>query len=143
MSIPSVILTKAEDCPESLDRSLVNAYRTAEFRVFVGDQEWVLHHGERHPQLETWMKQRGLTGLAIITACNPGSVPLEEAENRRRNKELEQEIKALGLLFGPALNQSADGKWPEPGFWIANISQGQAITMGLLFGQAAVVWAGG
>lgn len=143
MSIPSVILTKAEDCPESLDRSLVNAYRTAEFRVFVGDQEWVLHHGERHSQLEKWMQQSGLTGLAIITACNPGSVPLEEAENRRRNTELEQEIKALGRHFGPALNQSADGEWPEPGFWIANISLDEAIALGRQFGQAAVVWAGG
>jgi hypothetical protein len=142
MSIPRVILTKPEDCPDWLDRSPVNAYWAAEYRVFMEDEEWILRHGEPHLPLEKWMQWRGFSSLAIVTAYNPGSVLLDEAENHGRHVELEQEIKALGLPFGLALNQSAEGEWPEPGFWIAGMSLEEAVALGVQFGQAAVVWVG-
>ncbi|MCC7465504.1 MAG: DUF3293 domain-containing protein [Saprospiraceae bacterium] len=142
MSIPRVILTIPEDCPEWLDRSLLNAYWGAEYRVFTEHEEWILRHGEPHLSLEKWMQLRGFSSLAIVTACNPGSVLLEDAENRRRNAALEQDIRLLGLPFGPALNQSAEGEWPEPGFWIAGISLEEAVALGVRFGQNGVVWVG-
>lgn len=108
--------------------------------MFISDEAWILRNGEPHPALAMWMQKNGFSSLAIITAYNPGSVLLEESENRRRNVILEQMIQELGLPYGPALNQAPDGGWQEPGFWVAGIGLEAAVALGREFRQAAICW---
>ncbi|MBN8680973.1 MAG: DUF3293 domain-containing protein [Chitinophagales bacterium] len=125
---------------QALDASLQAAYEQAEYRIFVSGEEWIMRQGEQHGELENWLEERGFVSLAIVTAYNPGSVLLEEAENRQRNAAMEQVLQELALPYGPALNQAPDGGWQEPGFWVAGIGLEAAVALGREFGQAAIWW---
>jgi heme exporter protein A len=49
----------------------------------------------------------------VITACNPGSRRLSDADNARRMAELDAELAASGLHAYPARNADAEGRWSE------------------------------
>ncbi len=74
---------------------------------------------------------------AVLTACNPGSVPLPVEENRARQARLQSELDALGLRWRPARNHAADGSWAEPACWIADIAPARLDDLAARFGQNA------
>jgi len=80
---------------------------------------------------------------AIITARNPGSKRLSEAENVKRDAALAQELSSRGLVASPAVNSAADGSWSEPGSLVLSLSRAVALAIGRRFGQRAIVWASG
>ncbi len=81
--------------------------------------------------------------FVLVTAYNPHSNPLPDAENRRRNRTLEKELRARGLSFAPSSGASPDGVWWEPGFAVFGLSSGEALALGRQHGQHAVVWGEG
>jgi hypothetical protein len=77
----------------------------------------------------------------FITACNPGSVPLPDAENAERMARLEAEVHAAGFRFQRGEGVGRDGSWPpEPSLLILNADEPAASEFGRRFGQAAVVF---
>ena len=95
---------------------LLQAYLSACYRN--GRNAHGLRVGQRHPG------PAPDTGLvhAQISACNPGSLLLRDDENTERNQELARRLAHRRIPAWPALNVSDDGGWPEPGFWIENIT---------------------
>lgn len=83
----------------------------------------------------------GLAGnpwpAALISACNPFSQRLPEAENAMRQQQLQQQIEAGGWRCWPARGRATDSSWVEPGFLVlAPLAQVDA--WGRAFGQHAV-----
>ena len=99
---------------------LDEAYRRAIYRVHLPAGDLDVRVGEPAPELDRFLASLGATSWAWLTAFNPGSVRLPEAENRRRLARLRAELERPGwtVLDGVALDP--DGLWPdEPSFLVA------------------------
>jgi hypothetical protein len=79
---------------------------------------------------------------AFLTAWNPLPEILSEAENKRRNLELEEDFKALDLIYHQGIGISEDGNWQEDSFFIENCSEEKANELAEKYGQLAFVWGG-
>ncbi len=81
--------------------------------------------------------------FAIITAHNPRSERLSDAENQRRHEELQRDLQALGLEHLPSIGASPDGTWVEEGFAVFDVGLAQALELGRKYGQHAILWGEG
>jgi len=77
---------------------------------------------------------------AVISARNPMSVALEEAENQDRDRRLATMLREQGAAWNPAEGRSSDGKWREPSSVVWGLTCGAAREIGRRFEQRAVVW---
>lgn len=75
----------------------------------------------------------------LLTPCNPGSVPLDTAENDARLAALRRELMRLGWPHLPALNRAADGSWPEAGFCLLDADPAAVRALARRYGQHAIV----
>jgi len=94
---------------------LEKAYHRAIYRVRIGARAIDLRVGEASPALDAELDARGVRCWAWLTAVNPGSCRLPDADNRRRLATLDAELAARGrvALRGEALDPA--GAWPaEP-----------------------------
>jgi hypothetical protein len=77
---------------------------------------------------------------AYVTASNPGSRRLSDEDNSARQRELEGDVARLGLSAYPGEGVADDGRWaPEPSLLIVGIARGDAVRLGMRYGQAAIV----
>ena len=75
-----------------------------------------------------------------MTAVNPGSRRLSEAENELRLERLEGRLLALGHRFVPGVALDPDGTWPaEPSFLVLEVDEAVLSGVAGEFGQAAFV----
>jgi hypothetical protein len=81
-----------------------------------------------------------LENWAFITAWNPSPDILSLEENQNRNKQLEQDIKQLGLKYSLGLGISKDGNWSEESIFIENIDIYKANELSSKYGQLAFVY---
>jgi hypothetical protein len=139
MSKPVAKIGKVEDSPDWLDRRLVEAYLRTTYRAVSPFFE--IKIGVKNAAFEKWLEERGFKTYAFITAWNPRSKMLSEAENRLKNKDLEADLKKVTRLVAPALNVPAASDWPpEESFLALGISPEDVIELGKKFTQNAVVW---
>jgi len=89
---------------------------------------------------KTIPKLNHLESWAFLTAWNPLPVILSEAENKRRNLELEDDIKALDLKYNLGVGISQDENWKEDSFFIENCTEEKANELAVKYGQLAYVW---
>lgn len=80
---------------------------------------------------------------AIITAFNPGSIPLGCTENARRDHELLNAIRALGRTHTRTESSDPRGRWREPGWLIEETQRDEILQLAHRFGQRAVLFAAG
>lgn len=76
--------------------------------------------------------------IHVVTAWNPGSRPLDRAENAARNAALEAELRGLGVTWHPAHGCSPDGSWCEDSVALSGWRREDACALGRRHGQAAV-----
>jgi len=81
----------------------------------------------------------GIKGLvfAIITAWNPMNEKLGLDENRRRNEELQRHLRRTDYVFYPS--RGVLGDHCEESFTVENMPESEALRLGSLFEQYAVV----
>ncbi len=77
-------------------------------------------------------------GLIILTAANPESKNLSEAENLKRNRELKTLLDRLGSPVYPARGFDPKSKWSEDGFAINMIHQEKLFAVCKRFKQNAL-----
>ena len=119
------------------DHPLKEAYETTDYRV--GDR-FTIRCGERSPPLDALLAESGHDTWAFITAWNPGSIALDDAENRRRMTDLAGRIALLGLPMLEGEGLGTGGDWPsEPSLLVLGIGASEALALGREFGQVAVV----
>ena len=79
--------------------------------------------------------------VVIVTAWNPDSIILPEAENQACNQRLVAELNRLGVTLWPAVGCDLDSPHHEDGFAVSGLTLEEGVTLGAGHGQAAVfVW---
>ena len=119
--------------------SLLEAYLGSTYRFRESGRAVELRIGVRSENLATFHAARSVQSSALITAWNPRSEPLPEAENQRRNARLEADVRALGLDCVPA--EGREGDWKELGFLVPGISLAVARDLARKHEQNAFVFA--
>ena len=132
---PLAVLTRLEDSPLSVDRRLVAAYLRTYYTV--QDTGFSVQIGPLDGELADWLQEYGISSFCFITAVNPGSVMLPEAENLSRHEKLRADLERLAAVgVHQALHVSADNSWPpERSLWVTNIPSEVAIQLGHKYGQ--------
>jgi hypothetical protein len=94
---------------------------------------------ERSEEADAFLRRHKAETWAYITACNPMSEVLPEAENARRNAALERAIQDYPYLRGKGLDP--EGIWPgEDSFFVAGITLDEASGLARRFDQRAIVF---
>jgi osmoprotectant transport system ATP-binding protein len=107
------------------------------------DGPFAIRIGESCVEMAKLVKD-GEFNWAFLTACNPGSTRLSEAENPERMNELESIVQKRGWRYFHGRGVGRIGDWPaEPSLLIIGIQEVDAIELGRRFGQNAIVagWA--
>ena len=136
---------------------LVESYLRTTYRVTSVDPAIDIRIGEPCPALDALLEKHAARTWAFVTAWNPGSKQLDEAENRHRQGKLEAEVKQRGYVFfrgagipddfieqcsGSSFHvhpSSLDLWSPEESILILGIERSEAERLGRKFGQAAIV----
>lgn len=119
------------------------AYRATTYRVFLPGGVCDLRLGVVSETLRCWLETAGATRFAIVTACNPGSQPVDAEQNALRQAQLECELLEAG--FEPyAAENIADGSgWAdEESCFIADMGRDEALALAMKHGQLAIVCGG-
>jgi hypothetical protein len=118
------------------------AYMETEFQVY-GEPPFVLRIGLHSEALSRLHADRHVFGSAYITACNPRSAPLSDADNHQRQQALAADLTRRGLFFLPGVGQHPTNGWPgEPSYLVFGLSLEEAMALGREWEQNAIVWAG-
>ncbi len=104
---------------------LAEAYARTLYRV---DGAFTIAVGGPCPEARPW---------AFLTACNPGSEPLPDAENARRTEALKAAL--AGWEVYPGESTSPEGEWREASFFVVGIDEAAAADVARRFGQLAFV----
>jgi hypothetical protein len=80
----------------------------------------------------------GLGTFWVLTAWNPGSERLSDAENAERLRALCARLDELGHTWLPALGTSPDGTWSEQSVAVPGLDRDTALALGREFAQEAV-----
>ena len=119
---------------------LIEAYRQTHFCADTPHGPIVIHVGQTCPALDALLVELECTSWAYITAFNPRSFPLSEAENEAHQHELEETVRQLGHVMFQGKGISHDGAWPpEPSILVLGMHRAAAVALGLRFGQRAIV----
>jgi hypothetical protein len=123
----------------SQDQLLV-AYATTLFEANTTLGSVVLKVGEYNDCLANLYRTTGTQCAAYITAWNPASVPLTEAQNRARHTELLASLKTRRHTYEEGYGRDPTGQWPpERSVLVLGIPGDEACAVGREFGQAAIV----
>jgi hypothetical protein len=95
-----------------LDQALVAAYRATDYVLFVEDgREITLNIGRASPEFDRVLERRGVTTAVVVTAYNPRSIVLAEAENRARHGALTALLEAGGYDYALGEGRDPTGHW--------------------------------
>ena len=78
--------------------------------------------------------------FGLITAANPFSMVLSDAENRARNHRMQRILEQHNLVFGPSLGTNGTRDWQEHGFVIWDVPETFVLNLGQQFNQNAIVY---
>lgn len=113
------------------------AYHNTDYRVNGFRQP--IRIGELSSEADELLRAHHFTEWAFITAWNPMSEPLGEAENRLRNAELKSQTSAWVVVEGAGC--ARDGDWPpEESYFIAGIPFESAVALARAYAQRAFVY---
>jgi len=125
-----------------LDAALVQAYRETEYHV-CSVPAFVLHVDRESDALRALLAEHRVQGCAFLTAFNPRSEALSEADNKARQRQLLSELEHRGLVSVPGVGRHPHNGWPEEAsVLVLGVTLDQAREFGIRFDQNAVLWAG-
>ncbi len=130
--------------PDStIPQDTITAYLQTHYRV-LGEAPFVLQIGAPSAALAALHTAKRVDCSAFITACNPYSQALGDADNAQRQADLAQELKTRGLAYLEGVGQHPSNQWKgESSFLVLGLSREAAKVLGARFEQNAVVLFGG
>jgi hypothetical protein len=95
--------------------------------------------GRRSEELAQLLASANATTAAFLSAWNPASRPTDRAENDARNRQLLDDIAALGLeaIAGEGIGPTG---WREESFFVAGLGLEQARALARRYRQNAIVF---
>ncbi|NOJ92122.1 DUF3293 domain-containing protein [Corallococcus coralloides] len=106
----------------------------------VGDRKHVLRVAALHPGLDAALAAHGFTTWAFLTAWNPRAHARPLRTNARLQQRLLALLEAQGHLSVSAVGVAEDRRWSEESLFVPGLSRDEALRMGRLFDQEAVLW---
>ena len=133
--------SKSRACDRMTDPALDAAYRATTYSVEMPDGTWLsLRCGKPSEPLDRYLAAAGADHWAFITACNPQSTRLGESENVERMARFVDFVRHRGLRTLVAAGRSDACDWPpEPSLLVLGIEESEAIELGRMFDQHAIV----
>lgn len=126
---------------EAVRARLDAAYRRTAYRVELAGFPAVLRVDMPWAAIDARLTG-GVCCLAYLTAANPGSQKLSDAENAQRQRALNDDIIDGGCTVLPGMAVADDGMWPdEAGFLVAGLSCEAAHALAVAYGQNAFLHA--
>jgi hypothetical protein len=122
-----------------LNKELIEAYRDSDYVVFL-EPHLVLRVGEPSERLDRLLEVHGAATAAFVTAANPHSRRKSAAENAEAMAALEGMLEAAGYPRYPGEGRNEERTWREPSVLAVGIYRDNAMALGRLFGQNAVVF---
>ena len=103
---------------------IVEAYRAAIYEVDGPEGLVRLRIDKRDSATDRLLVSAGASTAAFITAYNPASIALCEAENRAAHENLQGELLRGAVPYLPARGVDPRGLWPdEPGFLVLGLAR--------------------
>ena len=125
-----------------IDSAIIQAYLETNYRV-QAVPSFTLHIGTVSSDLLTLYGRHKVDCAAFITAWNPFSQDVSEAENIERQQSLATELTRRSLSFFKGIGQHPSNNWiGEESFLVLGLNLEAAKTMGIHFEQNAIVWCG-
>jgi len=121
----------------------IRAYRASDYRIGFTGQAIVLQPGHRSAQVAQLFASHGVSCGAFITAYNPQGAQRSTAENVQAHQQLLTHIDSQGLKCLEGEGSEAGTDWlAEKSCFALGLGRSDAIEIGHLFGQDAIVWVG-
>lgn len=125
----------------AIEKHLEEAYLQTTYVVCVKDKEYNLHVSKFNEEFRDFCITKNIMKWAIITAYNPYSKLCSLSDNEANNKKLKVIIETKNFLFFDAVGVPEKDSWDsEKSFFIYNIHKEQAIEIGNLFKQNAIIY---
>jgi hypothetical protein len=124
----------------AISKELWQAFLETDFKVF-SENPFTLKVGQYSDELNSIIKKSKCSSAAFITAYNPYSKQLSDAENVARQEQLKIEIAKRGLTAIEGIGQHPSNQWPgEPSLLILGLNKEAASTLARQLEQNAFVW---
>lgn len=121
-------------------RELQAAYLDVNYWVDGPTGRFPIRVGELCPTLDAILRHEQATEWAYITACNPYSQRLSDAENSTRMNHLVADLSVAGYQSYPGEGAAPDSSWPpEPSLLILGMNEAEASQLARRYGQLAIV----
>ncbi|MGD8476217.1 MAG: DUF3293 domain-containing protein [Burkholderiales bacterium] len=121
-------------------KALQAAYLKTVYRVLGAAEPIDIRIGRCSPGLDRLLSQNGVTQWAFLTAANPRSQPLPDAENAQRNADMKRVLHEQGWYTLDAVGLPDDGAWqPEQSVLILGIDREAALEVARRWQQNAIV----
>ena len=120
--------------------SLVKSYRATTYVASTPAGELRLRVGEVDARFDKLLEETGVACWAFVSAANPRSVRLDDAENTERHVTLRAAVRAAGWRCFEGSGVGDDAEWPaEASLLVLGMSEAEAAALGRRFGQHAVL----
>jgi hypothetical protein len=118
---------------------LETTYRSARYIVHDGDLSFTITVGAENTGLQRFLLGNGISEWAFMTAYNPLSQPLPEAENKIRQEKLRSRLREAGYSFVEGYG-TGDNWEPEASLFVLDIPRDAAVSIAREFGQHAILF---
>jgi hypothetical protein len=116
--------------------NLLQAYLTTHYHIRGIAHPLLIGHPS--PEADALCTAEGATSWAFITAWNPMSQELPDADNAARNEQLRRDLAAYTVHTGRG--QDPVGLWPaEESFFVIGIPRATAVRLAHTYRQRAIV----
>jgi hypothetical protein len=125
-----------------LDEALIAAYRATDYVLFLGDgNDVTLNIGRSNNTFDHVLDARKAESAVVVTAYNPRSVVLSDAENRARHASLTALLDARGCDYALGEGRDPSGNWQaELECVVFGISVEMGLEIARAFEQNAIVF---
>ena len=125
-----------------LTDALIDAYRATDFVLFdTGEGEVVVNVGRQSADFDRVLASRNAETAVIVTAFNPRSVVLPDAENRARHAQLTALLEARGHDYALGEGRDPTGHWQaELECVVFGIAVEAGLDLARAFDQNAIVF---
>lgn len=126
----------------NIPSDIIEAYRATHFTV-LEPRSLTLRVGHQSAELAELFKEMGVSSAGYLTAWNPYSAETSAADNEAAQLSLIRNLSLEGYPTLKALGVDPAGEWPgEESVFVPGLDLERAKSLGVEFGQNAIVWAG-
>ena len=125
-----------------VSKDLIKAYENTDFCVLEPNR-FTLRIGKQSSELADLYVEMGVHSAGFLTAWNPHSAEASAEDNANAQRSLFRLLSSEGYPTLKAFGVDPSGEWPgEESVFVPGLDLERAKSLGVEFGQNAIVWAG-